>query len=135
MLQDEEEVAPEAGKDQEQSEKQEESAQEKPETEEGKEGEPQAEEQKDNKEDKAETPVRWFTVNHISGEVQSDYGTSRLSWDSSSLVPPCYSQRDLWLPLMFYYTTCSAKQQLKHLTRVSCRFFSSLVDQIQMYNF
>uniref|UniRef100_A0A9J8AE91 Hypoxia up-regulated protein 1 n=1 Tax=Cyprinus carpio carpio TaxID=630221 RepID=A0A9J8AE91_CYPCA len=52
---DEEEVTPEAGKDQEQSEKQEESAQEKPETEEGKEGEPQAEEQKDIKEDKAET--------------------------------------------------------------------------------
>uniref|UniRef100_A0A8C1GJL5 Hypoxia up-regulated protein 1 n=1 Tax=Cyprinus carpio TaxID=7962 RepID=A0A8C1GJL5_CYPCA len=40
---DEEEVTPEAGKDQEQSEKQEESAQEKPETEEGKEGEPQGE--------------------------------------------------------------------------------------------
>uniref|UniRef100_A0A671N6H5 Hypoxia up-regulated protein 1 n=1 Tax=Sinocyclocheilus anshuiensis TaxID=1608454 RepID=A0A671N6H5_9TELE len=52
---DEEEVIPEAGKDQDQSEKQEESAQEKPETEEGKEGEPQAEEQKDNKEDEAET--------------------------------------------------------------------------------
>uniref|UniRef100_A0A8C1Z9N3 Hypoxia up-regulated protein 1 n=2 Tax=Cyprinus carpio TaxID=7962 RepID=A0A8C1Z9N3_CYPCA len=52
---DEEEVTPEAGKDQEQSEKQEESAQEKPETEEGKEGEPQADEQKDIKEDKAET--------------------------------------------------------------------------------
>ncbi|KAK7120610.1 hypothetical protein R3I94_020560 [Phoxinus phoxinus] len=49
---DEEEVTPEAGKDQEQSEKQEESAQEKPEMEEGKEGEPQAEEQKDDKEDK-----------------------------------------------------------------------------------
>uniref|UniRef100_A0A8C1WDF5 Hypoxia up-regulated protein 1 n=1 Tax=Cyprinus carpio TaxID=7962 RepID=A0A8C1WDF5_CYPCA len=43
---DEEEVTPEAGKDQEQSEKQEESAQEKPETEEGKEGEPQKEEDK-----------------------------------------------------------------------------------------
>uniref|UniRef100_A0A673M613 Hypoxia up-regulated protein 1 n=1 Tax=Sinocyclocheilus rhinocerous TaxID=307959 RepID=A0A673M613_9TELE len=52
---DEEEVIPEAGKDQDQSEKQEESAQEKPETEEGKEGEPQAEEQKDNKEDEGET--------------------------------------------------------------------------------
>ncbi|XP_056096158.1 hypoxia up-regulated protein 1 [Rhinichthys klamathensis goyatoka] len=52
---DEEEVTPEAGKDQEQSEKQEETAQEKPEMEEGKEGDPQAEEQKDNKEDKAET--------------------------------------------------------------------------------
>ncbi|CAM4729880.1 unnamed protein product [Leuciscus chuanchicus] len=52
---DEEEVTPEAGKDQEQSEKQEETAQEKPEMEEGKEGEPQAEEQKDDKEDKAET--------------------------------------------------------------------------------
>uniref|UniRef100_A0A8C1SUN1 Hypoxia up-regulated protein 1 n=1 Tax=Cyprinus carpio TaxID=7962 RepID=A0A8C1SUN1_CYPCA len=52
---DEEEVIPEAGTNQNQSEKQEESAQEKPETEEGKDGEPQAEEQKDNKEDKAET--------------------------------------------------------------------------------
>uniref|UniRef100_A0A8C1WAT9 Hypoxia up-regulated protein 1 n=1 Tax=Cyprinus carpio TaxID=7962 RepID=A0A8C1WAT9_CYPCA len=71
---DEEEVTPEAGKDQEQSEKQEESAQEKPETEEGKEGEPQADEQKDIKEDKAETQVRLFIVNHISGELQSDYG-------------------------------------------------------------
>ncbi|XP_052464026.1 hypoxia up-regulated protein 1-like [Carassius gibelio] len=50
---DEEEVIPEAGKDQDQSEKQEESAPEK--SEEGKEGEPQAEEQKDDKEDKAET--------------------------------------------------------------------------------
>uniref|UniRef100_A0A9J8C3R5 Hypoxia up-regulated protein 1 n=1 Tax=Cyprinus carpio carpio TaxID=630221 RepID=A0A9J8C3R5_CYPCA len=49
---DEEEVIPEAGTNQNQSEKQEESAQEKPETEEGKDGEPQAEEQKDNKEDK-----------------------------------------------------------------------------------
>uniref|UniRef100_A0A672N600 Hypoxia up-regulated protein 1 n=1 Tax=Sinocyclocheilus grahami TaxID=75366 RepID=A0A672N600_SINGR len=75
---DEEEVTPEAEKDQERSEKREKSAQEKPETEEGKEGEPQAEEQKDNKEDKAETQVRLFTVHHISGEVQSDYGTSRL---------------------------------------------------------
>uniref|UniRef100_A0A8C1GH76 Hypoxia up-regulated protein 1 n=1 Tax=Cyprinus carpio TaxID=7962 RepID=A0A8C1GH76_CYPCA len=75
---DEEEVTPEAGKDQEQSEKQEESAQEKPETEEGKEGEPQAEEQKDIKEDKAETQVRLFILNHISGELQRDYGTSRL---------------------------------------------------------
>uniref|UniRef100_A0A672LRV7 Hypoxia up-regulated protein 1 n=1 Tax=Sinocyclocheilus grahami TaxID=75366 RepID=A0A672LRV7_SINGR len=52
---DEEEMIPEAGKEQDQSEKQEESAQEKPEAEEGKEGEPQAEEQKDNKEDEAET--------------------------------------------------------------------------------
>ncbi|XP_077098501.1 hypoxia up-regulated protein 1 [Siphateles boraxobius] len=55
---DEEEVTPEAGKDQEQSEKPEETAQEKPEMEEakeGKEGEPQTEEQKDDKEDKAET--------------------------------------------------------------------------------
>ncbi|XP_067289169.1 hypoxia up-regulated protein 1 [Pseudorasbora parva] len=52
---DEEEVPPETGKDQEQSEKQEETAQEKPVMEEGKEGEPQAEEQKDDKEDKAET--------------------------------------------------------------------------------
>ncbi|XP_059400263.1 hypoxia up-regulated protein 1-like [Carassius carassius] len=50
---DEEEVIPEAGKDQDQSEKQEESAPEK--SEEGKEGEPQAEEKKDDKEDKAET--------------------------------------------------------------------------------
>ncbi|XP_042621160.1 hypoxia up-regulated protein 1-like isoform X1 [Cyprinus carpio] len=54
-VEDEEEVIPEAGTNQNQSEKQEESAQEKPETEEGKDGEPQAEEQKDNKEDKAET--------------------------------------------------------------------------------
>ncbi|KAG1970509.1 hypoxia up-regulated protein 1 [Pimephales promelas] len=52
---DEEEVTPEAGKDQEQSEKQEETAQEKPEMEEGKEGDPQAEEPKDDKEDKAES--------------------------------------------------------------------------------
>uniref|UniRef100_A0A8C1GHN7 Hypoxia up-regulated protein 1 n=1 Tax=Cyprinus carpio TaxID=7962 RepID=A0A8C1GHN7_CYPCA len=72
MVQDEEEVTPEAGKDQEQSEKQEESAQEKPETEEGKEGEPQAEEQKDIKEDKAETQVRLFILNHISGELLQD---------------------------------------------------------------
>uniref|UniRef100_A0A8C1WB84 Hypoxia up-regulated protein 1 n=1 Tax=Cyprinus carpio TaxID=7962 RepID=A0A8C1WB84_CYPCA len=72
MVQDEEEVTPEAGKDQEQSEKQEESAQEKPETEEGKEGEPQADEQKDIKEDKAETQVRLFIVNHISGELLQD---------------------------------------------------------------
>uniref|UniRef100_A0A8C1IWZ1 Hypoxia up-regulated protein 1 n=1 Tax=Cyprinus carpio TaxID=7962 RepID=A0A8C1IWZ1_CYPCA len=54
-VEDEEEVIPEAGTNQNQSEKQEESAQEKPETEEGKDGEPQAEEQKDNKEDKGET--------------------------------------------------------------------------------
>ncbi len=137
MVQDEEEVAPEAGKDQEQSEKQEEPAEEKPETEDGKEGEPQAEEQKDNKEEQVETQVKWFTVHHISGEVQSEYGTSRLSWDSSSLVPPCYSQeRFVTSPSSHHYfsTTWSAKQQLKYLTRGSCRFFS-LVDQIQMNNF
>lgn len=47
---DEEEVTPEAGKEQDQPEKQEETVQEKPETEEGKEAEPQAEEQKEDKE-------------------------------------------------------------------------------------
>lgn len=69
---DEEEVPPEAGKDQEQSEKQEESAQEKPETEEGKEGEPQAEEQKDNKEDKAETPGETDAEKAEKPEEKSD---------------------------------------------------------------
>lgn len=47
---DEEEVTPEAGKEQDQPEKQEETVQKKPETEEGKEAEPQAEEQKEDKE-------------------------------------------------------------------------------------
>lgn len=48
---DEEEVTPEAGKEQDQPEKQEETVQKKPETEEGKEAEPQAEEQKEEKDE------------------------------------------------------------------------------------
>lgn len=60
MAQDEEEVTPEAGKEQDQPEKQEETVQKKPETEEGKEAEPQAEEQKEDKE-KDENQVRGNT--------------------------------------------------------------------------